>query len=417
MHNRLAPLSQIAALIALLALAPGAGFAQADSSGRIAIAGSDGNVHLYDLADGSFTQITTDGTPRTTIYAWPTWATDGQLAYFAVNAGAPPRYTLGIFVKPVDGDAVRVFNDQGDVFTYAYWAPADCPAGSCRDLAVLYTASEGGLAVRRVRSLDGGADFVVDDIARGGPFYWDWSPDGQAMFWTRFNSELSIYDVASDSVLRTFQEIPGFQRAVDWSPVDDRLLTAVVSGMRESSLVILDGDERITLAEELRGIVSFEWSPDGSQVAYTDGDGGSLFVIAPRAGADSVLVSDHVVGFFWSPDGGKIAYITLSREGSDLNVRLIAQSAPVIRWHVYDVASGASQRMTAFLPNREMLYYLQFYDQFARSHRLWSPDSRYIVYGEFLPDGASVVSLLDTANPGAAPEQLMAGAIGIFAWD
>lgn len=407
----------IVSLIVVIALTPLAAHAQPQSTGRIAIVGTDGNIHLYDLADKTFTQLTTDATANANVYAWPTWSTDGQIAYFGVNAASPPLYSLGIFVQPVDGDAVQVFGAEGEVFTYAYWSPGDCPEGNCRDLAVLYTMQDGTLAVRRVRSMDLGADFSVEELAKGMPFYWDWSPDGQSMFWARYNSELSIYDVASDSITQTFDEAPGYQRAVDWSPVDDRLLATVVTDLRESSLMIFDGTERVTLAENLSGVVSFEWSPDGTQVAYADGDRGNLTVMEARSGAEKTLISDNVVGFFWSPDSSKIAYITLTREGNDQIARRSAQSAPVIRWNVYNTASGTSQRLASFLPSQDMLYYLQFYDQFARSHRLWSPDSRYIVYGEFLSSTRSMVSLLDIEAPSAPAEPLLEGSIGIFAWD
>jgi TolB protein len=63
-----------------------------------------------------------------------------------------------------------------------------------------------------------------------------------------------------------------------------------------------------------------------------------------------------------------------------------------------------------------MIYYLSFYDQFARSHRLWSPDSLSLVYGEMLDDGSSVVSLLDTTRPGSAPQHIARGSLGIFNW-
>lgn len=417
MSARYPTLMLISVVIAAIVLAPSAGFAQNDAAGRIAIVGEDGNIHLYDLASETFTQLTTDAVPNAKIYAWPTWSTNGQLAYFGVNTTTPPPYSLGIFVQTVPDDAVRVFDAEGEIFTYAYWSPEDCPAGNCRDLAVLYTRRDGTLAVRRVRSQDMGADFSVEDVAEGMPFYWDWSPDGQSMFWARYNNELSIYDVASDSVIQTFDEVPGFQRAVDWSPVDDRLLATVGTDVRESSLVIFDGEQRITLAEELNGVVSFEWSPDGAQVAYTDDDRGDLTIMAAQAGAEQISISGNVVGFFWSPDGSKIAYITLTREGNEQIAKRSAQNAPVIRWHVYNVASETSQRLASFLPSRDMLYYLQFYDQFARSHRLWSPDSRFIVYGELLSGSRSMVSLLDTENPGAAPNQLMAGGFGVFAWE
>jgi TolB protein len=80
------------------------------------------------------------------------------------------------------------------------------------------------------------------------------------------------------------------------------------------------------------------------------------------------------------------------------------------------VAAETATRLAAFLPSRDMIYYLQFYDQFARSHRLWSPDNRYFVYGEVTRFGQSIVSLQDTRVPGAAPQTIMEGGFGVFSW-
>jgi TolB protein len=286
---------------------------------------------------------------------------------------------------------------------------------------VLYTTGSGDLAVRRVRSTGSGTEFAVEEVAEGAPFYWDWSPDGQSMFWARFSQQLEIYDVASNAVVETLSEQPGLQRAVDWSPVDNRLLSAIQSGRRSSDLVVFDGDTRQVLVEGLNGIVSFEWSPDGRQVAYTDNDGGQLSIVDARTGGPVAAVSDDVVAFFWSPDGTRIAYITLRYEEDNISAKRAAKPAaqddlPTARWHVYDRMSGTSTPFAAFVPTRDMLYYLQFYDQFSRSHRLWSPDSRYIVYGEQTSDGRQWVSLLDVLTPGSAPDTLMEGSFGVFSW-
>ena len=400
-----------------------------ESAGLIAITGADKNIHLYDVASESFTMLTDDAVLGQRTYSWPTWALDGQLAYFGSSLIDDLPYRLGIFIQPVDGetwlDAIQVYRSSSEVFTYAYWSPGECPAGNCRDLAVLYTRSGGNLAVRRVRSTGIAAtedDFTVSELAAGGPFYWDWSPDGQAMFWARYGLQLEIYDVAGDTIVQTFDEVQGLQRAVDWSPVDDRLLSAVNSGFRRSDLVIFDGDKRQVLAEDLPGMISFEWSPDGSQVAYTDDEGGDLHVVDVASGEELALVSSNVIAFFWSPTSvgnqSQLAYITLTREKDRVLTKQNTQDEGqlIARWYVYTGASGISTRLAEFLPSRNMLYYLQFFDQFARSHRLWSPDGRYIVYGAFERDGNETVKLIDTTHPEDEPQTLMAGGMGVFSW-
>jgi hypothetical protein len=72
--------------------------------------------------------------------------------------------------------------------------------------------------------------------------------------------------------------------------------------------------------------------------------------------------------------------------------------------------------LQGFLPTRDMLYFLSFFDQFAQSHRLWSPDSRYLVYAELTSESRQLIHLLDTNDPAAWPLTLTEGQIGIWSY-
>jgi len=387
------------------------GRAQTADTGQIAIAAEDGNIYLFDLAADEAVPLTEDAVRGSKMYAWPTWANDGRLAFFGTSRVPDDRYQLGIFLQRAPGEVERLYSAADEFFTYASWAPADCPAGDCRDLALLYTAASGNLALRRVR-VDG--EVSIEELSEGGPHYWDWSPDGASMLWARFGTELSIYDADSNAIAQTFDDRLGFQRAVDWSPVDDRLLAAVRAPGRRNDLIIFDKDERLVLAEGFRGPVSFEWSPDGAQVAYLDEQRTTLTVADAQTGAPVATAPDDAFAFFWSPDSARLAYLTISQPGQDVLASLQSEP-PRLQWVIYSPATGAATRLATFFPTRETIYYLQFFDQFARSHRLWSPDSRYLTYGEVLRDGRSVVSLLDTTSQDA-PRTLMEGQIGVFSW-
>jgi TolB protein len=409
--------SGIILLLALL-IAPGASSAprvaaQGDA-GRIAIAGSDGNLYVYDVASSEATALTADAVPGIKQYSWPTWSTDGQLAYFGVDlTQANDPYRLGIFVQPAGGSqAELVYSALDETFTYAYWAPADCAAADCRDLAVLYTGRD-GLALRRVRVAD---EVTVSELGTGGPFYWDWSPDGQSMLWARNGNSLEIYDVAAGAVVTALPDMPGLERAIDWSPVDDRLLAAVRVSPQRSDLTVFDGDARQVIAPGLRGVISFEWSPDGSQVAYVAGDE-ALHVVNVADQTEVTTPIEGALAFFWSPDGSRIAYLSRVRTPGGTLAKPVPQVELRLLWSTLDVAANQTAGLSAFLPSEDMLYYLNFYDQFARSHRLWSPDSRYLVYGQILADGGPVVTLLDTQTPSQTPVKLMDGSIGIYSWD
>ncbi len=408
-------LSGIILVLALL-VAPGGSdgtriAAQTGDASRLAIAGSDGNLYVYDMSSSEATALTADAVPGLKQYSWPTWSTDGQLAYFGVDLVADAPYRLGIFIQPVAGDAALVYSSAEEAFTYAYWSPADCAAADCRDLAVLYTGRD-GLALRRVRVSD---EVTVSELGTGGPFYWDWSPDGQSMLWARNGDSLEIYDVAAEMVVTQLPDMPGLERAIDWSPVDDRLLAAVRVSPRRSDLTVFDGAARQVIAPGLRGVVSFEWSPDGSQVAYVAGDE-ALHVVNVADQTEVTTPIEGALAFFWSPDGSQVAYLSRVRTPGGTLAKPAPQVELRLQWSTLDVVADSRTALSAFLPSEDMIYYLNFYDQFARSHRLWSPDSRYLIYGEVLADGGPVVTLLDTQTPSQTPVRLMDGSIGIFSW-
>ena len=98
-----------------------------------------------------------------------------------------------------------------------------------------------------------------------------------------------------------------------------------------------------------------------------------------------------------------------------------------VRWGIIGTANIAR---TALIPaikasrngivlgvaSRDMVYYLNFFDQFARSHSLWSPDGRYVVYGASDTLGQPSVLLVDTRNPGQ-PIKVATGTFGVWSWN
>lgn len=236
------------------------------------------------------------------------------------------------------------------------------------------------------------------------------------MFWARFGTSLEIYDAEAREVIETLPDVQGLQQAVDWSPVDNRLLTAVQNTRGLTDLVIIEEAERKILLSDVEDILAFEWSPDAESVAVLDRVTGDLSVVNVSTGQQFPVPAQLVLAFFWSPDSTRLAYLALSNSGNGGSARPVMQQTPTLRWFVYDFATAQNLALSGFIPTQEMVYYLSFFDQFARSHRLWSPDSRYLVYGEVLTSGAQVVSLVDVQNPASAPVPIGDGSIGVFSW-
>lgn len=400
--------------------------AQEPRSSMLAIVAADGNVVLYD-ADGKNPQsITTDAAGNVRLYQWPTWATDGRLAFFGASVDPKDPFSLAMFVVRDPTQVLtykRAYFSLDETFTYSYWSTGDCGSSDCRDLALLYTpGGVSGLAVRMIR--DNAGAFSHEFVDRAAPFYYSFSPDGKQMIWHRFNSKIELYDVEHNKVTSTLPDATGQFASPMWSPVDDRLLFAIQNDdPMLTDLVVAQGTDRHVIATALSGVVYFAWSPDASKVVYMSGTG-KLSVIDSTTGAE-IAKAPHgnIIAQFWSPQGDKVAYLRLNRDLPGLQTRYrpnghtagISIQQPTITWFVLDVATGQATSVADFFPSQDMIYYLNFFDQFSRSHRLWSPDGRYLVYASADADGKNRVMLADVNNPGTAIT-VAEGTLGIWSW-
>jgi TolB protein len=399
--------------------------------GHIAYVGSDNNVYVFNPHTGADTALTADANANRR-YEWPTWSTDGRLAYFATTQAASGDVTVSAAVALLDAEqpvTEVVYEGQGEVFNYASWSPGDCADGdACRDLAILLSGADTGMFVELVRVV--GATAANSQAIPGGPpFYYSWSPDGSRMLWHRrveSDYQFDVYSARTNEIETTLPYTPGRMNTPDWSPVDDRLLAAVQGRTRaQSNLAVVADNTMMVLAEDLSGLVSFAWSPDGTKVAYATADRrghGPLYVVDAATG-DVVSRSPGtgIIAFFWSPDSEKIAYITLATPPGSFNASsgvLAAAAQPDVdlAWSVLNVAAGTADRYGGFSPTEAMSYLLSYFDQFAQSHSIWSPDSRHLLYSEIGRSGP-VLSVLDTSRPDSVPFSIKEGVIGIWSYN
>ena len=400
--------------------------AQETNTSMLAIIDADGNVALYDANGKNPQKVTTDAAANRRLYQWPTWSTDGRLAFFGASVEPKDPYSLAMYVVRDPKQELtykRAYFSLDETYTYSYWSTGDCGSGDCRTLALLYTpGGVSGLAVLMIR--DEAGAFSHDYVDRAAPFYYSFSPDGSRMVWHRFNGSVELYDVASNSVTSTLPDASGQFASPMWSPVDDRLLFAVQSADPTlSDVVVADGEERIVIAKGLTGVVYFAWSPDASKIVYMAGTG-KIKVVDAKTGAE-IAAAPHgnIIAQFWSPQGDKVAYLRLNRDLPGLQTRYrpnghtagISIQQPTITWFVLDVATGQANAVADFFPSQDMIYYLNFFDQFSRSHSLWSPDGRYLAYATADSDGRNRVMLADISNPNA-PITVSEGTIGIWSW-
>ncbi len=389
----------------------------------LAVVGSDGNLTIYDSNGQNPFPVTRDAQPGQKVYHWPTWSTDGRLAFFGASVEKSDPYSLRVFVldQVKSGGVFKTaYTSLDEVFTYAYWSPGDCLQGNCRQLALLLTPSASTLALRLIQ--DNNGSFTDKEVGQGAPYYFSFSPDGKQMLWYRDAATFDLYDVARDKVVQTLDDIPGKFNAPMWSPVDNRLLFGAASTQGDTTdLVMADGSSRKTVLGSLDNPVSFAWSPDGRLIAAVSNFSKLTVLDAATQNVRTTVADANIVAHFWSPQSDRIAYVVISRQpetqqGLRSNGRMrLEQTSSVLKWRVLDVKTGASTDIASFRPTQDMLYLLNFFDQFAQSHSLWSPNGRYVTYGatdDSAMDAVMIVNTRGTANP----VKVASGSIGIWSW-
>jgi hypothetical protein len=85
-------------------------------------------------------------------------------------------------------------------------------------------------------------------------------------------------------------------------------------------------------------------------------------------------------------------------------------------WHVIDVVTDEHRVLTTFEPNESFLYLVQYFDQFAQSIAIWSPDSRSLVYTGTPFGGSQGVYVIDTQAADPRAVYVGSGDFAIWSW-
>ncbi|MEL6405548.1 MAG: hypothetical protein AAFR81_14360 [Chloroflexota bacterium] len=402
---------------------------------RLAIIDTDYNIATYDLTSETLTQLTDDGA-NDRRYQWATWSTDGRLAYFCCEAtGALPTSQIFVSSNGVTTPEL-LYETEGEFIIYASWSPADCGT-DCREVAILANNLRNGTLA--VDIIEDSTESTVTRLGTGSPFYFHWNATGSDLIFHRNNSQLDIHTRAQNDISASLSDSSGTFQTPVWSPIDSRVLVGVRGAERGTTdLVIIDGDDTTTLVSGLEGLVSFLWSPDGSKIAYRTVDqfGINNIIVVDANTGEEISASDvsGAVAFFWSPDSTRIAFITIegTTQGQNATLPPIAPETPFMQrfvqddsptalyWNVLDVETGANVRYSPFIPTFEMTYLLTYFDQFAPSHRVWSPDSNYLVYTGFVDRDSQpepFVYIQDVSDNSIAPQSITEGVFSVWSFE
>ena len=365
---------------------------------RLVAVDAGGGVITMDQHGGSVVAYPVPGVA----FEFPAWSPDGT-SFAAIGRDAEGA-GLYVFEDRTPGqpptDAVIAYESADHPPFYLYWTPDS-------QQVTFLTSEAQGLALR-IAPADGSAAAVT--IRAGAPIYWDFvdaerllvhegaaGPDG-------FFGEITV----AGSVTRTVGGPPGVYRAPATS-LGGQVRAFVEIGV-DPDVQGPTGDlvvERLGGSSASRipifGPVALTFSAHGDQLAFIAADRaglgdlplpvGPLRVLDIASGQVRTLVDGRVVAFFWSPNGKAIAALSLdgtndgvtearygpggpgrvafARAGDGVNA---AASVGLRLTFVDAITSSIVSHRQVRLSELFVNQVLPFFDQYALSHRVWSPD-------------------------------------------
>lgn len=399
----------------------------ADVIDRIVIVNSEGQVETIS-PDGDDRRTLTNITDNR-FYIFPAWSPDSQrVAVIGSGRTGSGIYILEDVTPTATSDTQPLYFSPTKSPIYLYWSPDSA------HLAFLANESRSGIGLNIVSS-DGQASSRL--VATGSPFYWDWAGNGRQLLihsgQRNAGDKLALIDLEGIAQADNLA-LPGSFQAPGIAPDDRYFAFAEEVDDAYSTLAVIDTATGERQQFEQAGSIALSWSPTQPQIAFTSGSvdthplWGPLVLLNVPSGETRLLSLNTVIAFFWSPDGRSIAFITLSnnRDDDDIQAGAIEKANHLSRvglpvqqmeqafltLSVVDVATGQGLRLLDFVPTPAFIsQFLPYFDQYALSHQLWSPDSSNIV----LPvreEGSNVILVIPTV--GGRPYRLAEGEVAFW---
>jgi Tol biopolymer transport system component len=307
-------------------------------------------------------------------YGWPTFSPDAtKLAYSSAIADQKGRQ-FGLWVYDLHHRAAtQIFQSGTERVIYLQWIADN------RHLSFLLAEPNGlSLMLAQVEQLA-----PIRIVLTGMPLYFDWNATADRLVVHTAGSDPEASErVTLMSLTQTNQQVEKILShgrspfmTPCWSP-DGKHLAYIANYHVEANLVVAnaDGSHPHSIVSLPVGDNSFEWLPDSTRIVYSttvvphDQVYAGIRVVDISTAASKVLTKEPVDAYFVSPNGRYLAYIGVPKE------------KPYYWWVLIDLKTGKSTRLTRFLSTDEEAISYRFFDQFALSHTIWSPDSSAFVF-------------------------------------
>ena len=329
---------------------------QAEQDGLLAIVDDLGDVVIV-TADGDIVAETTDFAQGTTAFQ-PVWSGPSHVVYVEQMAGSG-----SLVVAEVGAGEQRRIEFPTLPF-YIYPRPG---GGASADIVTLRTSATGGLAAEIVAD-----DASVAELDGDFPFFFGWTADGRVVA----HSEDAYLDEVHPDRLPVAADLGTFAAP----GVRDNDIVYIRSAGSTSFLAVVSDDETVDLAT-VSGPAHLVVG--GDQVAIRSvgpvavpGTGGvevlaqsvpavrpdALVVVGLDDGTLEIAADEGIVAFFWDPSARRLLYLDFAGAGSS-----------ELAWHVWE--EGEVTDFHTFTPDPIWFAtFVPFFDQYAQSMTLWSPD-------------------------------------------
>lgn len=330
---------------------------EAEQTGLLAIVDDLGDVVIL-TADGDIIAEPTDLAQGTTAFQ-PVWSGPGHVVYIEQTAGSG-----SLVVAEVGAGEQRRIEFPTPPF-YIYPRPG---GGGEAEIVTLRNSTSGGLAAEIVAD-----DASVASLDGGFPFFFGWTADGRVVA----HSEDAYLDEVHPDRLPVAADLGTFAAP----GVRDNEIVYVRSAGSTSFLTLTSDDETVDLASI---VGPAHLVVGGDQVAVRSvgpvAEPGTnavevlaqsvpavrpdaLVVVGLDDGTLEIAADGGIVAFFWDPSARRLLYLDFG--GSESNE---------LAWHVWE--GGEVTDFSTFTPDPIWFAtFVPFFDQYAQSMTLWSPDS------------------------------------------
>lgn len=336
------------------------------TSCSLEIAGPEDPMLIVD-GDGDVISVNASGDERMLLSEdddvpfQPIWAPDGDLAAFA-NIGDEP----GLVVVARNGETRWEGPTESAPFFFS-WA-----IGSS-SLALLRNGEE-TISLDMVRLLRDDAGLIVTPRDAGAPYYFDWGLNADRIVAHVGADRLDLVEALLSGDITPLDVPPGSFQAPEWT---ERGVFTVEAGSSLDQVVLIDVSSDVQPLAQVSSPAWLDASPDGDRLAIQSFAGGvdaisaayqdiptittGLAVLDIESGDLTTVSGTPTFAFFWSPAGDKLLMLVPGDEDGDA------------RWQVWE--DGELSDGPSFTPDQSWVAsFLPFFDQYARSMSLWSPD-------------------------------------------